>query len=115
MPRPAKRTPMALRPQGGRWWLVALVAMGLLVGGTPVAAAGADAHAARTCSPPRYPGSGYFTSLTVRHVGCATGRRLALAYYRCRTSSGRAGRCHKRVLGYRCSERRNAIATELDG
>src|SRR3954471_16387473 len=27
--------------------------------------AGAGAHAARACKPPRYPGSGYFTSLDV--------------------------------------------------
>jgi hypothetical protein len=70
--------------------------------------------AARRCSPPRYPGSGYFTSLTVNGVSCATGRKLMLAYYRCRLRHGRAGRCHSRVLGYRCTETRNAIPTEFN-
>jgi hypothetical protein len=71
-------------------------------------------HMARTCAVPEYPGSGYFTSLHVRAVACKSGRRLALAYYHCRTRSGPAGRCHHRVLGYRCRERRVAISTEID-
>ena len=79
------------------------------------AAGAATAHAARTCSPPRYPGSGYFTSLSVRGTSCATGRRVALAWYRCRVrSGGPTGRCHSRVLGYSCRERRTSIPTEID-
>jgi hypothetical protein len=70
--------------------------------------------AARRCSTPRYPGSGYFTSLTVSGVSCATGRKLMVAYYRCRLRNGRAGRCHSRVLGYSCKETRNAIPTEIN-
>jgi hypothetical protein len=106
--RRRRRRPAAL--------VVCAVALLLVAGtvGPAWAAAGVDAHSARTCSAPRYPGSGYFTSLTVRHVGCATGRRLTLAHYRCRTRSGPAGRCHKRVRGYTCRERRNAIPTEID-
>jgi hypothetical protein len=77
-------------------------------------AAAPAAGAARFCDVPRYPGSGYFTSLSVRGVGCAKGRRLVRAYYRCRTRNGPAGRCHSRVLHYRCSERRESIATEID-
>src|SRR4051812_28182057 len=92
-----------------------VVAAAALLLGTATAGAGqVEAHAARSCSTPRYPGSGYFTSLTVRRVSCATGRKVTLAHYRCRTRSGRAGRCHKRVLGYTCSERRNSIPTEID-
>ena len=75
----------------------------------------ASAAQARTCSAPRYPGSGYFTSLSVKNVSCKTGRKVTLAHYRCRTASSRAGRCHKRVLGYSCSERRHSISTEIDG
>ncbi len=72
------------------------------------------ASASRRCSPPRYPGSGYFTSLTVNGVSCAGGRKLMLAYYRCRLRHGRAGRCRSRVLGYSCKETRNAIPTEIN-
>ena len=79
-----------------------------------VAAARPAAAAARTCSVPRYPGSGYFTSLTVKRVGCDMGRRVVRAHYRCRTRSGPAGRCHSRVLRYRCSEHRDSIPTEID-
>lgn len=74
----------------------------------------APAAQARTCPPPKYPGEGYFTSLTVKATGCATGRKLTLAYYRCRTRNGKAGRCSRRVLGYRCSERRTSIPTEIN-
>ena len=47
-------------------------------------------------------------------MSCATGRKLMLAYYRCRLRHGRAGRCHSRVLGYSCKETRNAIPTEIN-
>ena len=70
--------------------------------------------AARSCSAPAYPGSGYFTSLKVSHVGCKAGRTVTLAHYRCRTEHGKKGRCKRRVHGYRCSERRNSIPTEIN-
>lgn len=79
-----------------------------------IAPGSADA-AARACTAPDYPGAGYFTSLTVKHVGCRKGRQVTLAHYRCRTESGRAGRCGRRVLGNRCSEQRNSIPTEING
>jgi hypothetical protein len=84
----------------------------LLAIGATAAGAHPSAHAARTCSPPKYPGQGYFTSLKVAHVTCATGRRVMLAHYRCRTKHGRKGRCPS-VLGYRCSEVRNANSVEF--
>jgi hypothetical protein len=98
---------------GGRL-LVACCLLAALVVVAPAAGARSTAHAARTCSPPRYPGSGYFTSLKVKHVSCSTGRKVVRAYYRCRTKSGPSGRCHKRVLHYRCKEVRNSIPTEID-
>ncbi len=79
------------------------------------ALASAGAQAARTCSAPKYPGSGYFTSLSVKSVSCKTGRKVTLAHDRCRTAGSRAGRCHKSVLGYSCSEHRQSISTEIDG
>ena len=72
------------------------------------------AAAARACAAPDYPGSGYFTSLKVKQVSCRKGREVTLAHYRCRVESGRAGRCGRRVLGNRCSERRNSIPTEIN-
>jgi hypothetical protein len=84
----------------------------LLAVGATAAGAHPSAHAARTCSPAKYPGQGYFTSLQVAHVTCATGRRVQLAHYRCRIKHGRKGRCSS-VLHYRCSEVRRSIATEF--
>ena len=45
---------------------------------------------------------------------CATGKQFVLAFYRCRTASGLAGRCTKPVLGFRCTETRKSIPTEID-
>lgn len=78
------------------------------------AAARPLAHAARTCSSPQYPGTGYFTSLSVKGTSCSTGRKVELAYYRCRVRHGAAGRCSGGVLGFSCSEHRNSIPTEID-
>jgi hypothetical protein len=72
------------------------------------------AHAAGSCPPPKYPGSGYFTSLSVKNTSCSTGSRVAVAYYRCRLRHGKAGRCSGGVLGFSCSERRVSISTEID-
>jgi hypothetical protein len=69
---------------------------------------------AATCTAPKYPGSGYFTSLKVSKVSCSTGRSVTLSHYRCRTRSGPKGRCG-RASGYRCSERRTTISTEING
>lgn len=90
--------------------LAAAFAALLVVGGTAAGASPA-AHAARSCSAPKYPGQGYFTSLQVSHVSCATGKRVTLAHYRCRIKHGRKGRCSS-VSGYRCTEARRSISTE---
>lgn len=91
----------------------AVVAAGLLVSAL-LTATPSVAGSARDCQPPDYPGSGYFTSLSVKGVSCRTGRKLALAYYRCRTEHGKAGRCNRRVMRFSCTEQRNSIATEID-
>jgi hypothetical protein len=70
--------------------------------------------AAKTCSAPAYPGSGYFTSLKVKKVSCREGKKVTLAHYNCRTENGRKGRCHRKVRGFRCSEKRNSISTEIN-
>jgi hypothetical protein len=79
-----------------------------------LAATAGPAHAATTCSVPKYPGSGYFTKLQVTHVSCATGRKFVVSYYKCRTKHGVSGRCSSKVSGYSCKETRNTIETEID-
>ena len=79
-----------------------------------VAAAPAAASAA-SCTPPKYPGSGYFTSLKVTKVSCSTGKSVALAFHKCRTKHGISGRCVSKVKGYACRETRQTISTEIDG
>jgi hypothetical protein len=92
--------------------IVVVGSLGLVA--TAPAAHRPAATAARTCSVPDYPGSGYFTSLSVSRTSCATGRKVALAWYHCRIAHGPAGRCHRRVLGYTCHETRQSIPTEID-
>ena len=78
--------------------------------------AGTPAARAKSCSDGRLPnGNGYFTSLTVTKVSCATGRRVVLAYYKCRIKKGRKARCTDKVLGYSCREvKRTQIPTEIN-
>lgn len=80
---------------------------------TAALAVGAGAAAIRQLRRARVSGC-YFTSLKVERVSCRTGRKVTLAHHRCRTESGRAGRCGRRVLRYRCSEQRNSIPTEIN-
>ena len=94
---------------------LAAASAALLAAGATAAGAQPSAHIARTCdvsSTPKYPGQGYFTSLQVAHVTCATGKKVMLAHYRCRIKHGRKGHCSS-VLHYRCSEVRRWISTEF--
>ena len=54
---------------------------------TAGASASPVASAAATCTPPKYPGSGYFTSLSVTKHVVRGGRKLAKDYYKCRTKT----------------------------
>jgi hypothetical protein len=78
--------------------------------------AGAPAARAATCADGRLPnGNGYFTSLTVTKVSCKTGKRVVLAYYKCRMKKGKKARCTDKVLGFSCRElKRTQIPTEIN-
>src|SRR5438128_11086560 len=95
---------------------IALVAAFCALTFAAVAAfAGTPAAHASSCSTPKYPGQGYFTSLDVTKVSCGTGGKVAVAYYKCRIKKGKAARCTNKVLGYSCREtKRVRIPTELD-
>lgn len=96
---------------------MAVAALGSVGAAGAAQAAGPVAQAARSCSPGGYPGDGYFTSLKVRRLSCAGGRKVMRAHYKCRTRKGIRGKCARVRVGgvrYRCTERRNAIATEYN-
>jgi hypothetical protein len=78
--------------------------------------AAAPAARAATCADGRLPnGNGYFTSLTVTKVSCKTGKRVVLAYYKCRIKKGKKARCTDKVMGYSCRElKRTQIPTEIN-
>jgi hypothetical protein len=89
--------------------------MAALALGAVFAHAHGPARIAGHCTPPHYPGSGYFSGLRVEHTTCSVGRRVTTAWYRCRIRNGKAGTCHaRRVAGFACHEHRNQIPTELD-
>jgi hypothetical protein len=95
--------------------LAPLIAVGALACAGSTASAGPVAHAAYACPTPHYPGSGYFTSLHVSGTSCSRGGQVAVDYYHCRIRhGGRAGTCPGGVDGYRCSEKRQSISTEID-
>ena len=68
---------------------------------------------AAKCAPPKYPGSGEYTSLKVTHLSCADGTKVVKSFYTCRTKTGPSGRCVKKVRGYACRETRS-ITTETE-
>jgi hypothetical protein len=91
-----------------RFCIVALAAASTLAAAPSALAA--PAHGAKACSAPDYPGSGYFTNLRVTSTSCGKGRKVARAHHSCRRANGVKGRCHHRVLGFKCRERRPASA-----
>jgi hypothetical protein len=109
-------------------WTQAITRAGAAVGGVvalalPLTAAMASAepvaHAARTCNIASMYytlGPTYVETLGVSRTSCATGVRVIKAYNRCRLNAGgKTGRCHSRVLGFRCSERRSSSSIQFIG
>ena len=92
------------------------LALSLIAAFALVALAGAGTASAKSCSSAKYPGDGYFTSLSVKGTSCASGRTVQKHHYSCRLrNGGKDGRCNKSVDGYSCKERRNRISTEING
>jgi hypothetical protein len=81
----------------------------------PAGAARPHAHAAKTCKPPAYPGNGSFKSLKATKTTCSKAGKVAVAFTKCRTKKGPAGRCVTKVLGFACAEQRTSVATQIDG
>jgi len=79
------------------------------------ALAGTGSASAATCVPPKYPGAGYFTTkIRTTNVSCTYAKRFVVSHYRCRIRNGGVdGRCRS-VLGWRCTESRDAIPTEIN-
>jgi hypothetical protein len=77
-------------------------------------AVSAPSAAAKTCATPAYPsGDGSFSSLKVTKATCGKAKKVALAFHKCRTKTGPAGRCVKRVEGFACQEVRTNTPGEI--
>ncbi len=76
----------------------------------------ASAQAA-TCTPPKYPDSGYFTSLKATKVSCGEAGKVAVAFHKCRTKRSVSGRCSTRtkIRNFSCRETRTTISPEING
>lgn len=96
-----------------------LAVLACVAGAVPVAAAAttataSTASAAKTCTPPKFPASGYFTSLKVTNVSCNAGRTVTKHHYKCRTKHGIAGRCTSKVDGYTCKETNRQVVPQVE-
>jgi hypothetical protein len=102
----------AMTPARALWGMAVIAAVLAFAGAAP-AASGRKCDVSRDG---RRLGTTYVTSLRVQHVGCARAKTVVKAFNACRKASGGVrGRCHRRVLGYRCSERRGpSIPTQFD-
>lgn len=107
---------------GGYPGAMSLPRLGALATAAALALAAVPAQArTRDCDVQRDSGSygpSYVTSLRVTNTTCAAGKKVVRAFHRCRYAHGGVkGRCPKRtsVLGYRCTETRSSIGTQLTG
>jgi hypothetical protein len=94
---------------------LAAIALLSLATATVAGAGGPQAHAAGKCNirgEERSFGTTYVTSITVRHTSCRTGKAVVRAFHKCR--KGPRGRCHHRVLRFKCSEHRSGIAVQFN-
>ena len=94
--------------------LLALGAMMAFPAGSATAEA-PTATASKSCSvgDSRSYGTTYVLSITARNVSCRKARRVVRAFHACRP--GKAGRCKRRVLRFRCRENRfNSNSTQYD-
>jgi len=92
------------------------LAFASLVGAQPSVAA---TKACNIQKSPKYPhggAGGYFTTLTVTNVSCATGKKFIVAYYRCRVKNGGGkGTCNGRtVMGFKCGKESRPSASQSD-
>jgi len=79
------------------------------------AAIAPSASAAKSCTAPAYPTpNGSFSALKVTKTTCAKGSKLATDFHACRTKTGPAGRCVRKVSGYACREQRTTVGTQID-
>lgn len=96
--------------------LLAISLASALLGATIASSAAADgpqasASATTACKlsthDQRHLGASYVTSLKVQHTTCAKGKRVTLAFNKCRTAGGKPqGKCGRRVGHYTCIEKR---------
>jgi hypothetical protein len=80
-----------------------LLCVTVAVAATLVPATGAQAKGCDVGNQRSY-GTTYVLSIRVSGTSCRAGKRVVRAFHACRP--GKSGKCRRRVLGYRCSERR---------
>lgn len=99
---------------------IGVLAVAALVGAQP---SSAKTYGCKAPSPPAGLNGGYFTELRVsgyssKSAGCRSGRKLVIAYYKCRRQRGVKGSCNnKTVNGLKCKESRPAslqLETQLN-
>jgi hypothetical protein len=93
----------------------AVVAALALASAGGASAGGPQAHAAGKCNisgQERSFGTTYVTSISVRHTSCRKGKAVVRAFHKCR--KGPRGKCHHRVLRFKCSERRSGISVQFN-
>jgi hypothetical protein len=89
--------------------LLAALAIGILAGpasAAPVATASASCSIGGSYLP-----ASYVTSIKTTRVGCGKAKKVVKAYHACRKAQGGiAGKCTKKVKGFKCKEGRRATA-----
>jgi hypothetical protein len=98
-PRPARR-------------MLPLAVVATLAASLALPAGQAAAASYKTCSvkgKERKLGTTYVTKLRARGTSCKTAERVVRAFHACRHKKGKAGRCTRKVKGYRCTDKRKLV------
>jgi curli biogenesis system outer membrane secretion channel CsgG len=87
--------------------VLASMALLLAVGVSAGSAAAPTAQAAKACSGNlrNYSKTSYMFKFRAAHISCASSRKVAKAFQRCRGNA--KARCHHKVYGYSCKEKRS--------
>lgn len=87
--------------------LAAALLAAILVPAAAPAAQSGTTSCKLTTHDQRHLGASYVTSLAVSGVSCGKGKKVTLAFNRCRTAKGKPqGKCHHKVMRFSCSEKR---------
>jgi hypothetical protein len=91
-----------------------LLAVCMLLAALAAFSASAQAASTKSCGSATLPSlaGGYIYQLKVKGTSCSTGRKVQVAFQKCRLKHGVSGRCTAKVDGFSCKESKRNVALD---